>query len=140
MRRHLRPFLALTLLTGTLTACQQPDVGSRCVMSWGDGTSSPAPTPDSVQGDYFESGNTACDDLVCIVSPVTSGKYASCSGNACGYCSKPCVSDQDCYKSQTGLVCRQMVLDPIFLASLDQATKDQYLAGIQFSSYCAVPR
>ncbi len=55
------------------------------------------------------------------------------------YCSKPCVSDQDCYKSETGLVCRQMVLDPAFVASLPP-DQQQYLGGIQFSSYCAVPR
>ena len=33
-----------------------------------------------------------------------------------------------------------MVLDPAFIASLDEATRQQYLADIQFSSYCAVPR
>lgn len=136
--RALRPVLIAMLLAGSTLACQQPDVGQRCALKW-DG-SVPAPTPQTAAGEYFESGNIACDNLVCIVSPATSGKYASCEGTACGYCSKPCVSDQDCYKSETGLVCRQMVLDQVFLASLDAQTRERYLGDIQYSSYCAVPK
>ncbi len=128
-----------------LLACQKPDVGSRCVLSWNqnwqqDGTQ-PPPTPDTAQGDYFETGNVACDNLVCIVSPApASSKYGSCANGACGYCSKPCVSNQDCSSSETGLVCDQLVLDPVFLASLDPTTRARYLGEIQFSSYCVVPR
>jgi hypothetical protein len=33
-----------------------------------------------------------------------------------------------------------MVLDPAFIASLDPAIREKYLADVQFSSYCAVPR
>jgi hypothetical protein len=136
-----------------LAACQGPDVGQSCTIAWSatwkeDGTP-PPPRPTDLYasggGDYFESGNLGCDGLVCIVSPqAPGGRYASCtnfdSGAGCGYCSKPCVSNADCFESKTGLVCRQMVLDPVFLDQLDPATRDRYLSDIQFSSYCAAPR
>ena len=139
---RLVPALALLIALG---ACQNPDVGARCALAWNpnwqqDGTA-PPPTPQTASGDYFESGNIGCEDLICIVSPAgDTTKYASCSGDACGYCSKPCVSDQDCYKSDTGLVCQKLVLDEAFLASLDTTTRQRYLGETQFSSYCVVPR
>ncbi|BDG04927.1 adventurous gliding motility lipoprotein CglC [Anaeromyxobacter oryzae] len=125
-----------------IAACQRPAVGSRCTLTWNRADGSiPPPTPSTAQGDYFESGNIGCDDLTCIVSPAPEGsKYGSCSGEACGYCSKPCVSNADCYSSSTGLVCDQIVLDPAFLATLDETTKQRYLGEIRFSSYCVVPR
>src|SRR5512142_1759541 len=115
-----------------LPGCDKPDVGSRCTLGWNpnwqiDGTA-PPPTPTTAQGDYFESGNTDCDDLICIVSPAdATSRYGSCSGDACGYCSKPCVSDRDCYSSSTDLFCGQVVLDPLFIASLDAQTRARYL-------------
>jgi hypothetical protein len=137
---------ALLLLASLAIACQEPDVGARCRMAWGEGATSP--TPSTAQGDYLETGNVGCEDLVCIVSPATSGKYGSCAGGdpdagdagSCGYCSKPCVSDDDCYRSETGLECRQMVLDPQFIAALTPAVREKYLADVSFSSYCGVPR
>lgn len=149
MSRPTIPLLALAPLLA-LVACQDPDVGNPCSLSWNptweaDGTP-PPPTPialwESGGSDYFEAGNLACDDLVCIVSPAPEGSRYACNRNdyGCGYCSKPCVSNQDCFESDTGLVCRQMVLDPVFLEQLDPATRDRYLSEVQFSSYCAVPR
>jgi hypothetical protein len=127
-----------------LVACQGPDVGQACTISWGQDSGTPAPTPVSLfasgGGDFFESGNLGCDGLVCIVSPAAPGTRYACTEQGCGYCSKSCVSNDDCYESKTGLVCRQMVLDPVFEQQLDPATRDRYLAQIQFSSYCAIPR
>lgn len=145
----MRPtFMRLMLLlaaSASLAACQNPDVGSRCTLTWNraDGAPVEPPTPTTATGDYFESGNTSCDEsFICIVSPAPQdSRYGSCSdGTACGYCSKPCVSDADCYKSETGLVCDQIVLDPAFLAALDESTKQRYLGEVRFSSYCVVPR
>jgi hypothetical protein len=134
--------LALTFASTLLAGCQSPDVGQRCELLWNTSPGAPpAPTPATISSEYFETGNTACDNLVCIVSPQDpGGKYYDCAGTQCGYCSKPCVSDKDCFKSETGLVCRQIVLDPAFIAGLDPETRTRYLADIQFSSYCAVPR
>jgi hypothetical protein len=139
---RLAPAVALAALLAA--GCQSPDVGQPCKLPSLSGAP-PGPTPDTAAGDWLETGNVGCDNLVCIVSPATEGsKYNTCAGSGadlqCGYCSKPCVSDQDCYRSETGLACRQMVLDPAFIASLDEATRQKYLADIQFSSYCAVPR
>jgi hypothetical protein len=138
-------FTAIALLTLlALPGCDKPDVGARCQLSWNpnweqDGTP-PPPTPATAQGDFFESGNLACDDLVCIVSPApASSRYGGCSGDACGYCSKPCVSDRDCYSGDTGLLCLQVVLDPEFIALLDEETRQRYLSDITFSNYCVVP-
>ncbi len=124
-----------------LAACQAPDVGQRCAFGMA------SVTPSTAQGDYFENGNVQCDSLICIVSPPSSAtsEYATCVGDACGYCSKPCVSNQDCFTSKTGLECRQMVLDPQYIGYLrSQPNGDElvnrYLGEIaQYSSYCAVP-
>jgi hypothetical protein len=131
---------AATLLA--LGACSKPDVGQPCSISWGTSEIRPPDPPTLLaQGgsDYFESGNLSCENLICIVSPAPAGSRYGGGG----YCSKPCVSDQDCYQSDTGLVCRQMILDPAFLAELektDPALKERYLGDVSFSSYCAVPR
>lgn len=136
--------LALSTLLA-LPACDKPDVGSRCQLAWNanwkqDGTP-PPPTPTTAQGDYFESGNTDCDDLICILSPAKpEAKYGKCSGEACGYCSKPCVSNRDCYSGDTGLVCDQVVLDPTFIATLDAQTAERYLGEIRTSNYCVAPQ
>ncbi len=139
------PKMVLVAATLALGACQEPDVGQPCSIKWGDPDQGAPPPPDPVKlyedggSDFFESGNVTCENLVCIVSPAPPGSRYSSSG----YCSKPCVSNQDCYESKTGLVCRQMVLDPLFLAQLDQsdpALKQKYLGEVQFSSYCGVPR
>jgi hypothetical protein len=134
--------LALTLAGTLLAGCQSPDVGQRCELLWNTAAGAPPPpTPTTIASDYFETGNAGCDNLVCIVSPQKAGeRYAACAGPQCGYCSKPCVSDKDCFKSETGLVCRQVVLDPAFIASLPAEVRSRYLGDIPFSSYCAVPR
>ena len=159
MLRRAPNVLPAVALVAALAACQEPDVGQRCTISWSptweqDGTPPPPRptcTPDiappgcvdlytSGGGDYFESGNLGCEGLVCIVSPAAPGSRYACDAYGCGYCSKPCVSNADCYESKTGLVCRQMVLDPVFMDQLDPETKARYLADVQFSSYCATPR
>jgi hypothetical protein len=138
--RASAPKLALVLLPLlTLLACDKPDVGQRCVFSWNSTGPAAPPTPTTVNADYFETGNVACENLVCIVSKTpTTSKYATCSGDACGYCSKPCISDGDCYQSSTGLVCRQILLDPLFIASLSAEAK-KYLPDSESSFYCVVP-
>jgi hypothetical protein len=135
--RRLVPKMVLVAATLALGACQKPDVGQPCNISWGTSDTAPnPPNPTTITSDYFESGNTECENLVCIVSPAAPGsRYA-----AGGYCSKPCVSNSDCFQSETGLVCRQMVLDDLFLAQLDAALRDKYLGDVHFSSYCGVPR
>jgi hypothetical protein len=138
--------LAVALVSAiALAACQNPDVGDPCTLQWGSESSLPPPTPTTTNGDYFQSGNTACDDLVCIVSPAgADSKYATrCSvenGENCGYCSKPCVSNDDCYTSETGLVCDLVLPDPAFIATLDPEVRDRYLGDISFSSFCVVRR
>ncbi|HET8541822.1 MAG TPA: adventurous gliding motility lipoprotein CglC [Anaeromyxobacter sp.] len=146
-----RSLLAVAALGAALAGCQSPDVGQQCQLAWNpnwleDGTE-PPPTAavlfvkSGPNGpDYFESGNLACDGLVCIVSPAEKGTEYGSETPGVGYCSKPCVSNSDCYQSDTGLACRQMVLDPVFLDQLDPETRSRYLADIQFSSYCAIPR
>lgn len=144
----MRAFASLTVLAlltlSALSGCDKPDVGARCELWWNpnweqDGTP-PPPTPLTTKGDMVETGNLACDNLLCIVSPAdASSRYGSCSGSACGYCSKPCVSDRDCYTDETGLRCEQVVLDPAFIALLDESTRRRYLNDITFSNYCVVP-
>jgi hypothetical protein len=143
--RSLLAAAALALVA--TTGCQKPDVGGECTLAWNptweqDGTTRPPVAAELPAGgsDYFESGNLACDGLVCLVSPAPVGSEYRSTVPGQGYCSKPCVSNSDCYESETGLVCRQMVLDPVFLETLSPETRQRYLADIQYSSYCAVPR
>jgi hypothetical protein len=150
MRLERVALIAFAASAALLSGCQEPDVGQRCDIQWNsewqtDPTKLKPPTPETVPGDYLETGNSACDSLVCIVSPADSGEYATCAGGEyeqCGYCSKPCVSDAECYESETGLVCRQMVLDPEFIALLEETDPllaEKYLGDARYSRYCAVP-
>jgi len=127
---RVRPSVLAGVLLGMLAACQQPDVGQSCSFDV------PGVGPGPVTADYLETGKTECENLVCIRSPdPPAGSHVKNNP----YCSKPCVSDSDCSKSETGLVCRTVVLDPQFLASLPEDVKQKYLGDVQFSSYCATP-
>jgi hypothetical protein len=144
MRARVPTVMLAFAALAALPACQGPDVGQPCAISWGQDNSTPAPKAVDLYasggGDFFESGNLACDGLVCIVSPAAPNTTYGYDTPGKGYCSKACVSNDDCYQSKTGLECRQMVLDPVFLEGLDTVTRNRYLADIQFSSYCATPR
>lgn len=144
--RPTLPNLALVLAPLlALAACQGPDVGQPCTIAWSPNWQAlglpPPPTPADLSAgtDYFESGNLGCEGLICIVSPATPGQTYYCTSGGCGYCSKACISNADCFESKTGLVCRQIVLDPVFIDQLDPATRARYLSDVQFSSYCATP-
>jgi hypothetical protein len=133
--RSARSIPALALVA--LVACQEPDVGQRCDIGLDPATYNPT----SIPSEIFQTFNPVCDNLVCLMSPLAEGeRYSDCPSGLCGYCSKPCVSDQDCFESETGLVCRQIVLDEEFIASLPPDVRETYLAGVTFSSYCAVPQ
>jgi hypothetical protein len=144
MRRPVPKMVLVAALLLPLAACQEPDVGQQCTIAWGTGSEDP-PDPVTLHetggSDYFESGNVSCENLVCIVSPARAGTtYARPAG--VGYCSKPCVSNDDCFQPETELVCRQMVLDAGFIELLQRtnpALLERYLGEVQFSSYCAVP-
>jgi len=114
-----------------LAACQQPDVGQSCSFDV------PGIAPGPVSADFIETGKTECENLVCIRSP---DPPAGSKVRNNPYCSKPCVSDSDCARGETGLVCRAVVLDPEFLASLPEETRQKYLGDVQFSNYCAAPQ
>src|SRR5512138_1581109 len=139
---------AAALAVVALAGCQSPDVGQTCDIAWNttwltDPNAAKPPVASQLPAggsDYFESGNLGCDGLVCIVSPAPLGSKYGSTDPGVGYCSKPCVSNSDCFEADTGLSCRQMVLDPVFLDQLDAQTRQRYLADIQYSSYCAVPR
>ncbi len=135
-------FMWCAALATALTACQGPDVGQSCTLREAEVQKNPVPA------DVLEAGNAACDSLVCIKSPAQP-QESKLKSNP--YCSKPCVSNDDCYTSETGLTCRPVTVDPDFLVTLPQATREQYQqllncpAGTdlrqcaQSSRYCAVP-
>ncbi len=155
-----------------LAACQEPDVGQPCDLDV-SGIDVRLPLdpygPDAFcsadAADYFRSGAIKCDNLICI---------RSATGGACRdpgeaptypldirkYCSKPCVSDDDCFTSETGLVCRPIVLDSGYLVYLQQCATDParidpvygacpppaelaamlvLLGTVPSSNYCATP-
>lgn len=154
-----------------LAACQDPDVGQPCDLDVYAGSPpqnidyylAPGSACSADAADYFRSGVPDCDNLICI---------RSYTGGACGstsapptftydirkYCSKPCVSDDDCFTSETGLVCRPIVLSSGYLAFLQQCAAAQaagqplpagcppdpaatlaLLGSVPSSNYCATP-
>jgi hypothetical protein len=144
-RSHLVPVAAAAVLA--LSACQDPDVGQQCDMplTAPDGGPLDVTPPGSStlcssdRADYFRTGAVECDNLVCVRSATGSCAAETSLAAVRRYCSKPCVSDKDCFQSETGLVCRQIVLDPAFLATLPTEVRERYLGQIQASNYCATP-
>ena len=132
---RLAPFIVAALVA--LTACQGPDVGQKCALTFplaGVNPSAKAGDADAPKADYLETGPlTDCEALVCMVSPPST----KLKNNP--YCSKPCVSNGDCSQSETGLQCRQVVLDPAFINALDPKARETYLGQFAFSNYCAAP-
>ncbi len=160
-----------------LAACQQPDVGDPCALDVYTEQGSPPvlasidhPVSDGVAGsadqaDYFRSGANECDNLICIRSApggsCADAAFASTYPHAIRkYCSKPCVSDKDCFTSETGLVCRPIVLNSGYLVYLTTCASDptridpvygacpppqtvtdllRLLGGVPSSNYCATP-
>jgi hypothetical protein len=145
-RSHLVPVAVATVLA--LSACQDPDVGQDCDMPLQAPGGGPldVPTPgagdplcSSDRADYFRTGAIECDNLVCVRSSTGTCAADSSLASIRHYCSKACVSDRDCFTGETGLVCRQIVLDPVFLATLPPEVRERYLGQIQASNYCATP-
>lgn len=130
--RAARTLPALAL--AALAACQEPDVGQPCDI----GLDPAVYNPETIASDIFQTFNPVCENLVCLMSPGVASEDCTVRG-LCGYCSNTCVSDGDCFKSETGLVCRQIVLDEAFIASLPPDVQATYLAGVTSSSYCAEP-
>ncbi len=152
-----------------LAACQEPDVGQPCDLDVANidypvaGKEGVACSADSA--DYFRSGASECDNLICIRSDTgaacsDSGAPPTFTHDIRKYCSKPCVSDKDCFTSKTGLVCRAIVLDSGYLTYLQQCAADPtridpvygpcpppadlaamlaLLGSLPSSNYCATP-
>jgi hypothetical protein len=145
-RSHLVPVAVAAVMA--LSACQDPDVGQDCTIDLtapgGGPLDLPTPPPSgplcsSDKADYFRTGAIECDNLVCVRSSTGGCAADAVLASIRHYCSKACVSDRDCFTGQTGLVCRQIVLDPVFLATLPPDVRARYLGQIQASNYCATP-
>lgn len=113
-----------------LAGCQSPDVGQACQLDL-------TVPPEATAADYLELGRAECENLVCIQSPTT------VAGNEVRrYCSKPCVSNSDCAPGDTGLLCRDVVLNEAFIGQLQQqdpALAQKFLGPGRNSRYCATP-
>jgi hypothetical protein len=141
VRPHVAPLAALLL-----AACQSADVGQECRMTLENADGTPIDvlvgdaTCSSNRADFFRSGAIECDNLICLRSAT-----GACAGGGTAdplqvrsYCSKACVSDADCFSDETGLVCRPVLLDPSFVATLPDGGAP-WLPAALGSSYCATP-
>jgi hypothetical protein len=103
-----------------LFACDPPsDLGNVCELRVADGglwTSAVSPTDD-----FIYSGTTQCENLVCLRpagSPLDAG-YGICSNNCTPQdATNPNSLSDDCNGRASGLVCRQLSLDPAFIEAL----------------------
>jgi hypothetical protein len=129
MRASPRAPLAALFLG--LAACQEPDVGQPCTLDFNDEQVT-VPDPNT-PGDYLETGQPVCENLVCVQSGQTKGAYDKWNP----YCSKACAGDKDCFPDETKLRCRQLV--PL-ANSFPPEVAEKYLRDLTFSKYCAVPR
>jgi hypothetical protein len=121
---------AIALGALVLAGCQDPDVGGICVFDL------PGVDQGAVTADFLETGKTECDNLVCIKSPpLPAGSRVKNNP----YCSKPCVATNDCSPSDTGLECRDVVLDEAFINGLPPEVRAKYLPQILNAKYCAAP-
>ena len=118
----------LIICAALLMGCQSPDVGQACQLDL-------TVPPEASAADYLELGRAECENLVCIQSPVAGNGVRK-------YCSKPCVSNSDCAQGETGLICREVVLNEAFIGELQQQDPAQaqlYLGDARNSRYCATP-
>ena len=132
----LRGGLLSVLLVGfALTGCgQEPDVGQPCAFP--EEMNMDACT---VNGDYLSTGNTECENLACMFTPSDGDDCATRTP----VCSKPCVSNNDCYEKETGMICRRVAFDEAYIAFLEQSTEGQALLDLylknRMANYCAYP-
>jgi len=143
--RRLAASLSFVALLAA-AACQSPDVGQPCPMNllYADGgpiaVAAGSGECSAENADFFRSGAIECDNLICLQSATgtCSSGSATTPFEVRAFCSKACVSNADCFTSQTGLVCRTVILDPSFVASLPDGGAP-YLPQPLASSYCAPP-
>jgi hypothetical protein len=92
--------------------------------------------------DFLSSGNSDCENLVCIRLHGDPSKYDDSDGTAHGKCSGTCIDKGDCGEPEKGLDCRALSLDQKFLDDLkknDPTTYQQYFGDIAGSLYCVNP-
>ena len=85
-------------------------------------------------GHFVQTGSTACDNLVCILSRDPDRRVENDP-----YCSKPCVSDDECFPDETGLRCLRIAPDETLLGQLTEEQRQQFVGGNASSFYCAIP-
>jgi hypothetical protein len=132
--------LSILLLT---FGCNPPsDLGNVCELRLADGglwTSAVSPTDD-----FIYSGTTQCENLVCLRpagSPLDAG-YGLCSNNCTPKnASDPNSLSDDCNGRESGLVCRQIALDPSFIKAIlaqdgGKQLLQEVLGGNTIPTYC----
>ena len=120
--------LGLALLAG----CQEPDVGQSCAVNIRVGGE--LLTGETTPAEFVQNGATECDNLICILSPDREGRAENNP-----YCSKACVSDDECSPDETGLRCLRVAPDETLLAELTDEQRQQFVGGNASSFYCALP-
>lgn len=140
----------LVVLAVLAVACRPvTDLNSRCVLvKRNPDGGTPVPLREgevrSAQGqnkDFIAVGSLDCEDLVCVRDSLFSSD-ASADSPAEGYCSRGCVSGQECPsfdpaldKSARALSCRALLLSAETLAALGRG--DAGFSGIYDPYFCA---
>jgi hypothetical protein len=121
-------------------ACKNVDIGQQCNVLPASVT--PAQDECTVKGDLVSTQNYDCDTLFCIVTPKSKSTCDSTTKRVGGRCTKSCVSNDDCFPSDTGMECRRVVLDSDFINELEKTNPDllaKYLGDLRTTSFCAEP-
>jgi hypothetical protein len=121
-------------------ACKNVDIGQQCNVLPASVT--PVQNECTVQGDLVSTQNYDCDTLFCIVTPAKAGTCTEAYKPVGGRCTKSCVSNDDCFPSDTGMECRRVVLDSEFINELEKTNPQLlalYLGDLRTTSFCAEP-
>lgn len=138
------PLLGLLAFGGCKEAT---DFGAPCriMVPKGDGTLEVVKSNDpriDPRFDFLSSGNSDCENLLCLREAGVDYGESDADGNAHGICSTPCIDVTDCGEPEKALDCQKLGFDQEYLDKLKQAdpkTFADYFGESASATYCIDP-
>jgi hypothetical protein len=132
---------SIAALAVLAVACQSVDIGQPCNML--PAGASLVVNECTVEGDLLTNSEDCAKSTYCILTPAAPGTCNDTYKAFGGKCTKSCISNDECFQKETGMECRQVLLDADFINELEKTNPgllDKYLGmDIRSTSYCALP-